>query len=529
MKSFLKSKKGIACIAAAVLILAAAGFGSYGYWYAQQPKFHDLTVELGVESIGIADFMTEYAKGSKVGFVSDPSDVDLNRVGKTELTLSHGRAEETVTLTVADTTAPAVEFVTERYERIDYVPVAEDFVTSVEDESETRVYFEYEPKLPKDYSDVTVSVVVEDASGNKVQRDCTLSYAWMQESYALEYGNKLTKKDLLLDPERDSSLLDQNTIDEINNGGIGEYTITSTLGDKTMTCAVTVADTKGPELELKNVQIGIGGWANLNSFVVSYSDVSGDVEVRLMSELDVYTESKQTIAIEAEDIHGNITRKEATLWVATDFTAPWISGANGDLSVEKNSEPDFLEGVTANDNKIGACEVTCDTSKLDMTKAGTYYITYSASDNSGNTATVKRKVVVEHDEEDTAALVKSIADTLSDDPEQIRNYVRSSIGYTTNWGGDDPVWHGFTTRGGNCYVHALCLKAIFDEKGIESQLIWVSNKTHYWLIVNIDGVWKHIDATPSTLHSRYSLMNDAQRYSTLSGRNWDRDQWPACE
>ena len=170
-----------------------------------------------------------------------------------------------------------------------------------------------------------------------------------------------------------------------------------------------------------------------------------------------------------------------------------------------------------------------DTSKLDVDTAGTYYVTYTAVDKSGNMATVKRKVIVEHDQEDTAALVASIAAKLGNDPEKLRDYVRSSINYNHSWGGEDPVWYGFTKWNGNCYVHALCLQEIFNLKGIENQLIWVTNKSHYWLIVKIDGVWKHIDPTPSNLHGRYSLMNDQQRLSTLSGRKWDTTQWPACE
>ena len=145
-----------------------------------------------------------------------------------------------------------------------------------------------------------------------------------------------------------------------------------------------------------------------------------------------------------------------------------------------------------------------------------------------NTTTVKRKITVNHSEEDVKALVKDIADQLSSDPEEIRDYVRT-IRYSTNWGGDDPVWYGFTKGSGNCYVHAHCLKAIFDEKGIESQMIWVNNKTHYWLIVKIGDVWRHIDATPTRGHMVYSLMTDEERAATLSGRNWDRDAWPACE
>ena len=248
-----------------------------------------------------------------------------------------------------------------------------------------------------------------------------------------------------------------------------------------------------------------------------------------MTAVDTSKYGKYTVSVEAEDNHGNITTGEATLWVAEESVPPVISGASKTLTLEKHSNPDLLQGVTAKDKKDGVCQVVCDASKLNLDKAGTYYITYSAWDNSGNKATVKRKVVVEHDQEDTAALVESIAKKLGDNPEKLRDYVRSNIYYNHDWGGEDPVWHGFTKRGGNCYVHAMCLKAIFDLKGIESQLIWVTAKSHYWLIVKIDGQWKHIDPTPSRIHGRYSLMNDRQRLETLSGRKWDTSLWPECK
>ena len=102
-----------------------------------------------------------------------------------------------------------------------------------------------------------------------------------------------------------------------------------------------------------------------------------------------------------------------------------------------------------------------------------------------------------------------------------------------DWGDDDPIWYGFNNRRGNCYVHAHCLKALLDYKGYNTQFIWVTDKSHYWLIIELNGGWKHIDATPGVYHSRYSLMNDTQRYETLvyygKNRDWDRSAWPACD
>lgn len=528
MKSFFKTNKGKICILTILLILLAAlSYGAYEVWHYQQPKFHDLTVELGTDTVSISDFMTEYARPKKVGFVSDVAVVDLNKVGQTQLTLRHGKQEQTITLTVEDTTAPTADFVTQLTVLCDHEPAAEEFVSNVNDLSDTKVYFEQEPVMPENYDDVTVNVVVEDACGNLVAESCTISYQWILESYALELGQELTKEMLLVDPEKDAELVDQAELDAINGSGIGEYSVLSSTTARVVTCAVTVQDTMGPALELQEIHRYVGQSAKLEDYVVSATDASGEVELRLLTEVDFSVEDHYTIVIEAEDIHGNITTKETMLHVNNDGIAPVLSGLEA-MEVEKNSTPDYLSGVTAVDEVDGDCTVTYDDSSLDLTTAGTYYITYRAMDTSGNTATGKRKIMVLPDEADTLALVQSIADKLGNDPEALRSYVRDSINYNTDWGGSNPVWYGFTNKVGNCYVHAMCLKAIYDLKGIESQLIWCTDKTHYWLIVKIDDTWFHIDPTPGVQHMKYSLMNDVMRYSTLSGRNWDRTQWPAC-
>ena len=165
---------------------------------------------------------------------------------------------------------------------------------------------------------------------------------------------------------------------------------------------------------------------------------------------------------------------------------------------------------------------------MDSSKAGFYYVTYYATDKSGNTASARRKVEVLHDAADTQALVNQIASTQSSDPEALRDYVRNTIYYSSSWGGDDPVWYGFKEKNGNCYVHALCLNSLLRYHGYNTKLIWTTCRTHYWLLIELNGEWKHIDPTPSRLHGRYSLMSDDQRYETLKGRDWDRSAWPTC-
>ena len=331
-----------------------------------------------------------------------------------------------------------------------------------------------------------------------------------------------------LNPEKDGDKLDQAALDEINQSPVGTYTVTSTDGNQTSQCVITVQDTTPPELTLRVIEIDAGETVNQNSFIDSAYDVSGEVTINLLSQYDCNKLGTQEVIFEAVDINGNKTTLSTSLKVNTDTKPPVFAGMT-DLRIEKNSTPDYEAGVAAIDSKDGEVAYTYDASKVDVTTAGTYYVIYTASDSKGNSATYRRKVEVKRDASDTAALVNSVAANLSNSPEAIRDYVRNSIGYSSSWGGDDPVWYGLKNQVGNCYVHATVLDALLRAKGYPTQLIWCQDKSHYWNLIYLDGSWKHIDSTPSDhTHNKYSLMNDEQRYETLSGRDWDRELWPEC-
>lgn len=522
---FRKSRKLVwSCTITAMIILTFIGYA--GYWLYSQPRFHDLTVELGTETINVEDFMTEFADPKHAGICTDLSTIDISVVGSFPLTLRSGHKDETVTLTIVDTTPPEAEFISGLQKTPDYIPNPYDFVASYYDLSDVTVYFMEDVVIPSNYESQSFTVVVEDAYGNAVSQICTLSIIWMKNDLTMELGETLCKEDLLYDSGRDGNKIAQGDIDIINESGVGEYAVASLVDDNV--CQVHVVDTTPPELSVTDVSVLKGKKVTVDDFLESCSDISGDVDVRLVTEPDVDTLGRQTMTIEATDINGNTTTATATLAVVRDKKPPVIKGLTT-LNVAKNTNPDFLAGVSAIDAADGACEVTYDASSVNFAVAGTYYVTYTSKDKDGNTATSKRTIVVGHDQADTDALVDSIAAGLSSDPEAIRDYVRNTIKYSHNDGGADPVWYGFTNKSGNCLVHALCLQSLLTKKGYETQLIWVTNRSHYWLIIHLNGVWRHIDATPGSWHTKYSLMTDEQRYSILQGRDWDRSAWPACE
>ena len=598
-------KRIVLIVLASVLALALVGLmGGYTLWHYNQPKFHDMTVELGQPLPGLSEFLTKYAKAEKAALLT--SQPDISKAGSYELSFSYGKKQQqTVTLTVEDTVAPVLTL-RDLSADIGTEVTAEDFVVEASDLSQVTLSLAKPLEQPEGYGDVTVEVIATDESGNETVASCTLSYVWMRAQLNLELGTKLSKADILMNPEKDGDLLDQAQLDTLT-AAVGEYTVSATTPEgQTAQCLVTVTDTVAPVLKVKSVKVYEGEQVTLESFLVEASDLSGEVTTRLLQTPDTKTAGTRAVTVEAVDGSGNITTVETMLEVVKDTAAPAFSGlgkitvdkgdtpnytakvsakddrdgkvdfeydASGvnlkkpgtyyvtytakdragnkaeekrkvevladtkapkfsglkDITTAKNKKPDYTSGVSANDNWDGPVEYTYDDSKVDLSKAGTYYVTYTAKDQAGNKQTGRRKVVVNHDQADTKALVKQVASGLSSDPEAIRDYVRNSIKYSSSWGGDDPVWYGFKNKKGNCYVHALCLQELLEVKGYTTKLIWVTDKSHYWLLIKLDGTWKHIDATPGVRHTKYSLMNDAQRLETLQGRKWDTSQWPAAE
>ncbi len=413
-------------------------------------------------------------------------------------------------------------------------------------------------------------MVVTDEGGNETRGVCTLSYTWLADQCVVELGEGLTKEDVLRIPGQGADFVDQEELDAICAQGVGEYTFTSRAGGKTVSCPVRIEDTKAPEVELSEVSVYLGESVSPEDFIRSVCDASGYAALHVTAYLpegtaegywelngdrelyragededsvsdegeDAGTLSfssgeagRYEVSVEAVDAFGNTVTLGTFLQVKADDDPPVFGGLSA-VTLEKHSEaPDYLSGVTAVDETDGVCEITFDASQVNYDEAGVYYVTYSAADASGNTAEARRTVTVNHDEEDTDALVASFAAGVGDDVTEICNYVRTSISYSASWGDDDPVWYGLTNLSGNCYVHAACMKAVCDRKGIECQLIWTTVQNHFWLIVKVDGVWRHIDPTPGNqaLKYGYLLMTDDMRQETLLGREWDRSAWPACE
>ena len=219
MKAFFKTLTGkILLITLSVLLTAFLGLCGYTGWYASQPKFQEVTVELGEEMPAVDAFLTQYAKKEKVTLTDNT--YQLSAAGVYPVEFSYNGKVSSVNLTVEDTVAPTLKL-----KNITVDPEAdlkpEDLVAEVSDLADVTLSFSSPYEKPTQQGERTLEVTATDASGNQTTESCTVLYVWILDEITVELGNPVTKELFLLNPERDGDLIKQKDLDKINTSGVG--------------------------------------------------------------------------------------------------------------------------------------------------------------------------------------------------------------------------------------------------------------------------------------------------------------------
>lgn len=501
-----------------------------GIYFVFRPKFKDLTIELGTNTVRVSDFLIKKSDAKDAKVKTDLSQIDFTQVAEYEIELTYKGKAKKVKLKIVDTTAPVVVFKNViAYE--DYQIDANDFIEEKEDLSEMKVYASEVGNL-NEFKDYEIEITVEDEYGNKTSEMRILTITWLRDLVYIELGNPFSKADVIVNMEKDADKISDEEISKVDPSKVGEYQLKATYEGKEYQTKVIIQDTTPPELQLKDVTIYLGETIKgKETFIKSVKDASGVITTSMQTKIDYKKIGKQEIVIEAIDGFNNKITKKAILTIKKDAEGPVFSGLTN-LTVKKYaSNIDYLKGVKAVDAKDGTRDFDFDASKVNPSVAGTYYATYTAVDNTGNKTTKKRKVTVLHNAEDTEAKFnefykkylagKSVL-------EMVR-VIKTKIKYTTNGGGGDPIWYGLTNLAGDCYVHAMLTKKALDKAGITNRLIYVKDKTHYWNLVQISGVWRHYDSTPGS--HIIGPATDTQKFnsSQMRGRDWDRSAFPKAE
>lgn len=137
----------------------------------------------------------------------------------------------------------------------------------------------------------------------------------------------------------------------------------------------------------ENLTVEINGKFNPNSYIS---------EVEHGSVKDVACQSKNLNIKKLGKYEVTYTyknREYTTTIQVVDTTKPVFKGLD-DLTVSLNTTPDLKAGVEVSDNSLEEIKYKIDDKKIDTSKEGTYEVTYSAKDSSGNKTIAKRKIEV---------------------------------------------------------------------------------------------------------------------------------------
>ena len=217
-------------------------------------------------------------------------------------------------------------------------------------------------------------------------------------SITLEYGSTYSEAGATATDNVDGSV--SVTISgDVNTSKLGTYTITYTATDSvgntaTKTRTVSIVDTTPPVITLNgNSSITLEYGSTYSEAGATATDnVDGSVSVSVSGDVNTSKLGTYTITYTATDSVGNTATK--TRIVSVVDTAPPVIVLNGNSSITLEVGSAYSEaGATATDNVDGSVSISISGS-VDTNAVGTYTITYTATDSSGNTATKTRSVEV---------------------------------------------------------------------------------------------------------------------------------------
>lgn len=222
------------------------------------------------------------------------------------------------------------------------------------------------------------------------------SFRLTQASVTLEAGSDFQPEDYIASVN--SANISDITIDDPVNTGIpGTYYVIYRLGFLTKTLSVTIQDTEPPELACVREDNTVSLSAD-RPFVPQEHLIVGDAtEVTLTSnatEQNLTVPGTYRVTVTATDAGGNRTELVLQVIVIPPDTDPPEIHGTGNIGLTVGDAFDPKSGVTVTDLTDPAPVLTVDTGDLDTSKIGSYTVTYTAWDASGNETVAERLVTV---------------------------------------------------------------------------------------------------------------------------------------
>lgn len=464
-----------------------------------------LVYEAGEARPTLEDFMVVEREGAEL--LTDMSGIKWNIPDEYEVEIRFDGETYTSVLEIVDTIAPVPDAVVAATLKDSKVK-AEAFTLGFEDATEVTSSFVQEP----DVSKTGVSeckIAATDLGGNVTEFDARLIVA--DKIVEVEAANKaMTETEIkaLIPVEYSTYTVDPEASDlSFELTELGAHAINLISGETKAIVAIVVKDSTAPTAEGIECPCSTGYYCDPIKFVTNIVDMSA-VKAAFVKEPDWNTEGTQDVEIILTDRSGNTANVKAKAVISPDKTAPVIYAAKDTFCYVGDAVAYFKE-VFAEDNADPKPTLDVDKSKVDPKKAGTYDVTYTATDAEGNSSSVTvkytfiNKTVTEEKLQEAVKAVTSkiFKDGMSDAEKALAvfNYCYDNITY---WGTSDKTdlmgeaYRGLTENVGDCYTFYAATYTLLQE--IEgAQVLSVermNGKTqHFWCMVNLGSGWYHFD------------------------------------
>ena len=231
-----------------------------------------------------------------------------------------------------------------------------------------------------------------------------------------------------------------------------------------------------------------------------------------------------------------------------DVQPPQIYGLTDKL-IYAGDTVSYLSGVTVADDRDPEPRLEVDSHEADLSRPGTYTVTYTASDAAGNLNTATATVTVLPKEPGYTDLdtIYALADSqlaiildgtvgTREQVEGIYNWARTDIRYAghsdrTDW--RQTAYNVILSGEGDCFGFFAATKLLFERLGIPNIDVqkvrnYDDDSDHFWSLVSIDGGenYYHFDATPRYgTGDDFCLVTDAflDDYSAKNKGSHNRD------
>ncbi len=449
----------------------------------------------------------------------------LHTPGDHPVTLTVEGREYASVLRVVDTVPPKASAQTILREPDELIE-PEDFLAFTEDETALTASYVNAPD-PKSRAFQEIQIRVTDAGGNHtdVTAGLLLTHATPVEIEARTAP--LTPAECLAGTEYTDAVL----VKEFIPSETGTFAVTLQVDGTPELAIVAVHDTTPPVLTAGTVSGYLAHPLEAKD-VCTVSDVS-PVEVRYIDPVDWDLLGEQTVGIAATDASGNEARASVVLRLRADTEPPVLYGVKTRYFY-LDDPISYLTGVAARDAADGELPIAVDTSEVDTTRAGSYFVRYTATDAAGNTASARALIVLQNSKVSTEKLDRYVQRiirdiftddmTLGDKVFAIYDYVYTHVRYSAR--SDKTDWRREALRAiqkgkGDCFTSNSLARALLEQTDAEviSMQRTGYNTHHYWLLVNVGTGWYHFDATNSREH-HYKCCMWTDRQCSVKGAFW---------